>query len=715
MVKANPNAQWEKLSRRSNQGEKYLRWFVDFCPAAIAMFDSDLNYILVSQPWVKMLAIPRLKLIGTNIYTTLSIPPIQRNELDRCLLGGQMYYSTELEITERGGLTNNFQLLIQPWYNDDGSTGGIIIASSILEDCPSTDLKYLLQEEIAERQYFEDAFTKIGTALESTNDAICITDRTGEPIYINSAFSDLFSHNLNTLQNSNHLGSLFAEPQLAQAIHTAVVYGGTWTGELEMRDRNQQPIPISLKVNPVKSSAGEVIGITYVCTNIRDRKAAEAEINKSFAALGAALEATADGILVLDAVNNIIICNQKFVDLWRIPKSIFTNYDDSSILKYITERIKSSQHLKNFGEGLSSEQNSFEVVELDDGRTLECYSQPQNILNNCAGRVWRLRDITERLASEALVRASEEKYRLQAKILESAFQELKSTQSQLIQAKKMSGLGQLIAGIAHEINNPVNFIYGNLSYADRYTKDLLSLIEIYRSHYPNPIEAVQLKLEEIDIDFLVDDFMRLINSIRVDAERIQKIVQSLNKFSRSDEVGCKYVNIHEGIDETLMILQSRLKTNPHRPEIRVDKLYGDLPEIECYAGQLNQVFMNLLTNAIDALEEDAKTNGNWQVINDKPQWVRNDKKISRILIKTEIQDSDLLVISISDNGNGIPKALHNRLFDLFFTTKPVGKGTGLGLSIAYQIITENHGGKLSFDSTVGKGTEFVIEIPVKQS
>ena len=336
-------------------------------------------------------------------------------------------------------------------------------------------------------------------------------------------------------------------------------------------------------------------------------------------------------------------------------------------------------------------------------------------MNNCAGRVWRLRDITERLASEALVRASEEKYRLQAKILESAFQELKSTQSQLIQAKKMSGLGQLIAGIAHEINNPVNFIYGNLSYADRYTKDLLSLIEIYRSHYPNPIEAVQLKLEEIDIDFLVDDFMRLINSIRVDAERIQKIVQSLNKFSRSDEVGCKYVNIHEGIDETLMILQSRLKTNPHRPEIRVDKLYGDLPEIECYAGQLNQVFMNPLTNAIDALEEDAKTNGNWQVINDKPQWVRNDKKISRILIKTEIQDSDLLVISISDNGNGIPKALHNRLFDLFFTTKPVGKGTGLGLSIAYQIITENHGGKLSFDSTVGKGTEFVIEIPVKQS
>jgi signal transduction histidine kinase len=524
---------------------------------------------------------------------------------------------------------------------------------------------------------------------------------------------------LSALQTTTNLRPLFTDEQTAQVIHTAVMHGGTWTSEIEMRDRDHQHIPICLKVNPVKSPSGKVIGSTYICTNIRDRKAAEAEINKSFAALGATLEATADGILVLDAIGNIIICNQKFVDLWQIPDHIFRSNDDSYILKYVAKRISSAQYLHQFGKGLEIDQNSFEIVELDDGRTLECYSQPQNVLDSCAGRVWSLRDITERLAAETLVRASEEKYRLQAEKLQHALQELKSTQSQLIQAEKMSGLGQLVAGIAHEINNPVNFIYGNLSYADTYTSELLSLVEIYRSHYPEPVEAVQVKLEEVDIDFLADDFVKLVGSIRIGAERIQKIVQSLNKFSRSDEEGCKSVDIHEGIDSTLMILQSRLKATAHRPEIKIEKNYAQIPEVECYAGQLNQVFMNLLTNAIDALEEDAQANGTWQMVNDKLLWNRQDGKVSKILLQTEIladpQNSDRLAIKISDNANGIPDELRNRLFDLFFTTKPVGKGTGLGLSLAYQIITENHGGKLSFISEIGKGTEFTIEIPLKQS
>ena len=718
MAKANPEAQWGSVLNRANYADKYLRWFAEFCPVPIAMFDSNLNYILVSQPWVKMLGVPRLKLIGTSLYASLPKAIAERHGLERCLSGGQMHYSCEVDISIRGKSEHTFQWDVQPWYTDDGSAGGIIIASHVLAESQTAVLKLQLAEETAERHYLEDAFTKIGTAVESASDAICITDHQGQSIYINLAFSEFFDYSLSTLQKLTDLAPLFVDPHMAKIVHNTLMYGGTWASELEMRDRHGRNIPIALKVNPVKNPSGEVVGITYICTNIRDRKAAEAEINKSFATLGATLEATADSILVLDAIGNIIICNQKFVDLWRIPDRTVRSQDDSHILKYVTNRIKSAKYLHNFGRSLDGDENSFEIIELKDGRTLECYSQPQSVIDACAGRVWSLRDITERISSEVRIRASEEKYRLQAEKLERALQDLKSTQSQLIQAEKMSGLGQLVAGIAHEINNPVNFIYGNLSYADNYTNELLNLVETYRTHYPEPVEAVKEKLEEIDIDFLAEDFLKLVGSIRVGAERIQKIVQSLNKFSRSDEEGCKFVDIHEGIDSTLMILQSRLKANSNRPEIQVEKNYADLPNVECYAGQLNQVFMNLLTNAIDALEEDAQANGIWKVIHDRPQWIREDKKISKILIQTEVfsdvQSGDRLIVKISDNGKGIPEDLRNRLFDLFFTTKPVGKGTGLGLSIAYQIITENHGGKLFFESELNKGTEFTIEIPLKQ-
>jgi two-component system NtrC family sensor kinase len=709
MAKTNLKTQWES---RVSYAEKYLRSFVDFCPVPIAMLDCNLRYVLVSQAWVKLLSIPRLKLVGTSIYDSLPIALNHRHALERCLSGGQMRYGAEVELENRDRLLQLYQLQVQPWYSDDGATGGVVLALN-----PTQNIKSIQQQlalEIAEREHFEDAFHKVGTALESANDAVCITDEQGRPIYTNLAFNELFAYDLIDLQYSSQFPQLFASEAIAQAIHNAVMHGGNWSSELDMFDRDRQAIPIYLRVNPVKNHSGTVVGSTYVCTSIRDRKAAEAEINKSFAALGATLEATADGILVLDAIGNIIICNQKFVDLLRIPKRIFSSHDDSHILKYVAKRVKSADYLHTFGKGLEDDQNSFEVVELDDGRTLECYSQPQHIFDACAGRVWSLRDITERLASEALVRASEEKYRLQAEMLELALQELKSTQSQLIQAEKMSGLGQLVAGIAHEINNPVNFIYGNLSYADSYTKELLGLVEMYRQTYAEPTEAIAEKLTEMDIDFLTQDFVKLVSSIRLGAERIQKIVQSLNKFSRSDEEGCKFVDIQEGIDSTLLILQSRIKASSLRPEIIVEKHYGDLPQVECYAGQLNQVFMNLLSNAIDALDEDAQEHGSWQIISDRPQWVRPDGKVSRIVIKTELVGGDRLLIKISDNGQGVPDNIRNRLFDLFFTTKPVGKGTGLGLSISYQIVTEIHHGRLSFNSELTKGTEFIIDIPLVQ-
>jgi two-component system, NtrC family, sensor kinase len=282
-----------------------------------------------------------------------------------------------------------------------------------------------------------------------------------------------------------------------------------------------------------------------------------------------------------------------------------------------------------------------------------------------------------------------------------ALYRLQQTQSQLIQTEKMSSLGQLVAGVAHEINNPINFIYGNLIHAEQYTKDILKLLELYQQYYPNPHPEILELTEAIELDFIVEDLPKLLGSMKMGSERICQIVLSLRNFSRLDEADMKAVDIHEGIDNSLLILQNRLKAKLELPAIEIIKNYGKLPKIECYAGQLNQVFMNLLNNGIDALEE---YRGNQDVPTPPPQ----------IKISTEITNNNRLVVKIADNGPGMTEKIRARLFDPFFTTKPVGKGTGLGLSISYQIVVEKHKGSLECKSVPGEGAEFQIEIPICQ-
>lgn len=272
---------------------------------------------------------------------------------------------------------------------------------------------------------------------------------------------------------------------------------------------------------------------------------------------------------------------------------------------------------------------------------------------------------------------------------------LQETQSQLIHSEKMSSLGQMVAGIAHEVNNPINFVYGNVNYAQRHINDLLQLLELYQTQVKNPSPEIQDLAESLDIEFVKSDLAKLLNSMKVGTERIRSIVLSLRIFSRLDEADCKPANLHEGIDSTLLILGNRLKAQAHRPEIKIVKVYDSLPLVECYAGQVNQVFMNILANAIDALDEQP----------DNPQ--------PTITIRTEALDEHWLAIAISDNGPGIPENVQKRLFDPFYTTKAVGKGTGLGLSISYKIIKDKHRGSITCDSTLGKGTTFIVKIPFK--
>ncbi len=281
--------------------------------------------------------------------------------------------------------------------------------------------------------------------------------------------------------------------------------------------------------------------------------------------------------------------------------------------------------------------------------------------------------------------------------LSQTLQELQRTQAQMIQTEKMSSLGQMVAGVAHEINNPISFIYGNLAHAREYIQDLLSLIHVYQQEYPNPTPKIQEMLLEIDLYFLVEDMQKLLNSMKVGADRIRDIVLSLRNFARLDEASMKPVDIHSGIDSTLMLLQPRLRREGGRPGIEVIKEYSQLPQITCYASQVNQVLMNILSNACDALDEVRKKG--------------ELEKTPTITIRTEVTDHNSVKIQIADNGPGMSEDVCNRIFDPFFTTKPVGSGTGLGLSISYQIVVERHGGQLNCESVPEQGTKFTIEIP----
>lgn len=445
---------------------------------------------------------------------------------------------------------------------------------------------------------------------------------------------------------------------------------------------------------PLRDLDGNVIGVLVTLEDVSDRKMAEIEVQK----LASVVENTTDfigianiddgqvlylnaggrqlmGLGSIDTVENMHISDfHSREDMAKIQETLIPHLRQHG---YASAELH-LQHLITQVQ-IPVEWNIFTIKDPNTG-------QPSYIAAI-------IRDISDRKRTEAELNQRTVE-------LEQTLKELQYTQTQMVQSEKMSGLGQLVAGVAHEINNPVNFIYGNLTHANSYAKDLRGLLELYQKHYPTPHAEIQKQIEAIELDFLLEDMPNLLASMQVGAERIQKIVVSLRTFSRMDEADMKSVNIHDGIDSTLMILQHRLKSTSTSSTIEIIKDYGKLPLVECYAGQLNQVFMNLLSNAIDALEESIE-NGQIHIS-------------PTIKISTTLINDKEMMIQISDNGIGIPEEILHKLFDPFFTTKPVGKGTGMGLSISYQIVVDKHSGKLECVSEVGKGSTFNVTIPIQQ-
>ncbi|MEH2220854.1 MAG: response regulator [Nostoc sp.] len=399
-------------------------------------------------------------------------------------------------------------------------------------------------------------------------------------------------------------------------------------------------------------------------------------------------------------INSVYLgCNQSLADMLNLssPDEIVgkTDYD----LNFSKEEC--DWFLMCDRRVIESEQAEFHIIDRvlrADGQQawLDTSKMPLRDVNgNVFGILFVTKDITER-------QQAEEELKQQKQNLEQALAELQHTQVQLVQSEKMSALGNLVAGVAHEINNPVGFLGGNIQPALDYIKDIFGLVDLYQQKYPNPDAEIQDEIEAIDLDYIREDLPKLVGSMREGVKRIRDISTSLRTFSRADSDRPVACNIHDGIESTILILKHRLKASESRPEIQVIREYGQLPLVECFAGQLNQVFINILANAIEALEE-SNIDRSFEEIQTNPNW---------IAISTKVSDSKQVIISIKDNGLGMSEEIKQKVFDHLFTTKSVGKGTGLGLAIARQIIVEKHGGSITVNSTLGKGTEFVLEFPI---
>ncbi|MEG4036948.1 PAS domain S-box protein [Microcoleus sp. S36b_A4] len=588
----------------------------------------------------------------------------------------------------------------------ENSTEANISEAYSLSLCEMQQMERAMEQLKQDLKASESRFRNV---IEKNADGIAIVNKRGLVCFANPSAEALFNCKAEELLGQAFFGNLVVEVSacdLEMATDIIPQVGkteapGTRVVQTEVEAIRKQKANAVVEMRVVETEWDGEMAYLATLRDITDRKRAE----EMLWLYDRAIAATSTGVTISDATdpeNPIIYCNPAFESMtgYRRQEIIGKNGrflhgsdTDPAAVEIIRQALQAESEckviLKNYRKDGTAFWNCFSISPVRD-RT-----------GKLTHFIGVQRDITHSKQAAEALHNSEAQSREQAAQLAAALDELKATHSQLVQSEKMSSLGLLIAGVAHEINNPVSFIYGNLAHLTNYTQDLFHHLELYQQHYPNPVAEIQEEREKNDLDFLAEDLPKILSSMSVGVDRICQIVQSLRNFSRHDDAQMKPVNLHAGIDSTLLILNHRLKGNGEKQPIQIVKQYGELPNVECFAGPINQVFMNILSNAIDALE-DANSRQSCQEMLENP---------SQIRICTEVV-GNFVEIKISDNGPGITEEVKQRIFDTFFTTKPIGKGTGMGLSISYQIIVEKHKGELYCASELGKGTEFTIKMPI---